>query len=127
MKKTTLLTAISLAFAASLLTACHENPLKTHSKSKSATFLVAASADAEKKLRLKIDADSLGGVYTDCMEERAGKTDCKALYKAMIAFASSGKNTDFKTLTWADLTDELVFEDLRDRYEEALLTFELEG
>lgn len=116
---------LGLVITSALLSACHDNPLKTHAQNKSATFLVNASAIAERQLRLPIAEGSLGGVYTDCMEAKALHINCKALYQAMINVAASGKYPDFKHLTLADLTDETVFAKLRDDYEEILLTTEL--
>lgn len=123
MKKIT--TLASLMLGTVLLTACHQNPLKTQPKGKGAAFLIGASAVAERHLKLGIPEGSLGGVYTDCMEGKAEKINCAALYEAMTAFARTGKYPDFKDLTLADLRDKEVFASLRDEYEEVLLTTEL--
>jgi hypothetical protein len=115
----------SLVLSGALLSACHQSPLKSLPKEKSAAFLVKASAVAEQRMKLGIPQGSLGGVYTDCMENKAKKINCPELYNAMLAFAGSGQFPDFKPLTLADLTDDKVFQALRDDYEEVLLTIEL--
>lgn len=123
MNKPTTLTTLILG--AALLSACHQNPLKTQPKSQSAAFLISASAVAERHLKRDIPEDSLGGAYTDCMENKAENINCLALYNAMTTFANKGKYPKFQDLRLSDLTDRMVFQQLRDEYEEILLTTEL--
>jgi hypothetical protein len=120
-----LLPFMTVILGSALLVACHQSPLKTQPKGKSAVFLVKASAVAEQHMKLAIPEGSLGGVYTDCMENHAEKINCLDLYNAMLTFAGSGKYPNFRHLSMADLTDGKVFEQLRDDYEEVLLTTEL--
>lgn len=106
------------------LTACKaENPFKTHTVKESATFLMRASANAEKRLNFKIRKDEYGYGWLECMEGRKNpEIDCKKLYAEMIAFANEGHISGFKKITLASLTDREMFETLADDYAEILVS-----
>lgn len=110
---------MALATTTFMLTACHKNPLKQHSESKGAEFLVAASEQAEKTLHLIIPPKDAGSLYRTCMEGEgeAKNIDCKALYKAMT---QSVKKRDFKGIKVADLTDKEVYEGLKEELNSTL-------
>lgn len=105
-----------------LLTACHhDNPLQTHNKNESATFLMSASANAEKRLQLPIKTGDRGALYLECMEGKQDKNiDCQALYQAMVTFAKEGHYPDFKAVNLSHLTNKNIFASLTDDYVEVL-------
>ncbi len=106
------------------LSACHhENPLKTQPAKASVTFLINASANAEKRLQFAIHKDAYGFAYLECMEgKQSPDIQCNALYQGMIAFAREGHYSGFQTITQADLTEQEVFESLADEYAETAAT-----
>lgn len=106
------------------LTACHhDNPLKTHSKSESAIFLMNASANAEKRLQFSMKTDERGYGYLECMEGKNNtEIDCAKLFTSIVQFAKEDHFKGFKSLTLADLTDKTVFDSMGDTYAEVLVS-----
>lgn len=106
------------------ISACHhENPLKTQPPKASVTFLINASANAEKRLHFAIHKDAYGFAYLECMEgKQSPDIRCDALYQGIIAFAKEGHYSSFQTITLPDLTNQKVFESLADEYAETAAT-----
>ncbi len=106
------------------LTACHhQNPLKTHSTSESAAFLMNASANAEKRLQFSMKTDERGYGYLECMEGKNNhEIDCARLFTGIVQFAKEGHYVGFDSLTLADLADKTFFETLGDTYTEVLVS-----
>ena len=107
------------------LCACHhQNPLTTHSKEVSLRFLLNASANAEKSLRIPIQKDSYGFAYLECMDGKASPDlSCNALYQEMVSFAKE-QHTGFEHLSVNDVTDSNVFASLAEDYAEYAATHE---
>lgn len=122
MKKTT--TLIALLMTASLLTACHKNPLKTHAKESSIGFLIEASHAAGERLNLTTPTGSYA--YRDCLEGKAGVTQCAALFEAMVEFAHNKPNYVFEGITVAELSDHEFFKTIAADYDETLFYTPLE-
>ncbi|HAT1993786.1 protein LvrD [Fluoribacter dumoffii] len=120
----TLMKGLMVILMAATISACHhENPLKTQPAKVSVTFLINASANAEKRLHFAIHKDAYGFVYLECMEgKQSPDIECDALYQGMITFAKEGHYSDFETITLADLTDQNLFESLADHYAETAAT-----
>ncbi|HAT9741603.1 protein LvrD [Legionella pneumophila serogroup 1] len=120
----TLIKGLMVGLMAVTISACHhENPLKTQTAKASITFLINASANAEKRLHFAIHNDAYGFTYLECMEgKQSPEIHCDALYQGMIAFAKEGHYAGFQTVTQADLTDQKVFESLADEYAETAAT-----
>lgn len=114
MKKTT--HVISLVLISSLLTACHENPLLTHSKTKSVEFLIETSHQVEKKEHMSFQTGR--SAWFSCMQEKELTRDCHALFDAMVIEAKHNK--EFSQLNRSDLSDIAVFKKLEERYEDVL-------
>jgi hypothetical protein len=108
------------AASLSLLSACAPNPLKTTEPKTAGEFLVHASQEAEKKLKLtelEFYFPPGGYYYRDCMRDKVNKTLCQKLYLAMVDYA---KTTDqFKRLTVNDLTDRSIYKKTEEAYERA--------
>ncbi len=119
MKWNTLATVITGTLA---LTACHnDNPLKTHTKQQSATFLMNASANLERRLRFDVKNDEHGYGYLECMEDKKNHgIYCDTLYLGMIAFAKEGHYPGFESINLKDLTNKSVFDSLSDDYYEVM-------
>ncbi len=115
---------IAITITAALLSACHhENPLKTHPRELSASFLVNASANVEKRLHFAIQQDSYGFGYLECMEgKKSPEIQCADLYQGMVAFARENHYAGFQSITLSDLTDQRVFKILGDAYAETAAT-----
>lgn len=115
---------VGIAGCSLCLSACHhDNPLLTHSKSQSAIFLMNASANAEKRLKFAVKKDEYGFGYLECMEEKNyPEMNCNALYQGMVAFAKEKHYVGFEKLTLADLTDQVVFDELGDDYAEVMVS-----
>lgn len=118
MNKTTL--GLGLLFATLLLTACHNNPLKTNKEELCTRFLINASVAAVKIVKPEMDAREAQYAYLSCMKGRQASIDCNSLYAAMVNFAKSSEFSEFKGVNVADLTDKAVFESLLEGYEERL-------
>lgn len=112
-----LMPLLSVLLLCCFLSSCHKNPLKTHSEHKSSRFLINASVAAEHSLHLGLGNIGARRAYPNCMERKINNIDCKALYQAMVDFAKEGTFAEFKGVTVADLTDESVYERLREEYE----------
>lgn len=112
-----------LAAGFATLVACHHvNPLKSHTKQQSATFLVNASANVERRLKFDIKPDNNGYGYTECMEGKKNpEIVCEALYQGIIQFAKENHYPGFANLTMADLTEQTVFSSLIDDYYEIMI------
>jgi hypothetical protein len=108
---------LSMLLLSCFLSSCHKNPLKTHSEHKSSRFLINASVAASHSLRLGLSDIGARRAYPNCMERTINNIDCKALYQAMVDFAKKGPFPEFKGVRIADLTDELVYERVREDYE----------
>ena len=108
------------------LCACHhDNPLKTHSKQDTLTFLLNASANAEKRLHILTQQDSYGYGYLECMDGQKGpELQCPALYQGMVTFAREGRYLGFDKLRTQDLTDYTLFKKIVDDYAEFAVTHE---
>lgn len=106
------------------ISACQaENPFKTHTVKESATFLMQASANAEKRLGFDIKKDDHGYGWLECMEGKNNpEIDCKKLYTEMIAFAREGHIAGFKKITLDFLTDKTLLETLGDDYAEIMIS-----
>lgn len=115
---------VFMTVAAVFLSACqHENPLKTHPIKESTSFLVNASANAEKRLHFAIQQDAYGYAYLECMEgKKSAEIQCDRLYQGMVAFAKENHYAGFKNITLSDLTDQRVFQILGDDYAETAAT-----
>ncbi|CZP32442.1 TPA: protein LvrD [Legionella pneumophila] len=120
----TLIKGLMVGVMAVTISACHhENPLKTQPAKASVTFLINASANAEKRLHFAIHKDAYGFAYLECMEgKQSPDIQCNALYQGMIAFAKEGHYLGFQTITQADLTEQKAFESLADEYAETAAT-----
>lgn len=98
-------------------------PVKTQPAKASVTFLINASANAEKRLHFAIHKDAYGFAYLECMESKqSSDIQCDALYQGMIAFAKEGHYSGFQTITLPYLIDKKVFESLADEYAETAAT-----
>lgn len=108
------------------LCACHhDNPLKTHSKQDTLTFLLNASANAEKRLHIATQQDSYGYAYLECMDgQKSPELQCPALYQGMMEFAREGHYPGFNKLRTQDLTDYAFFTKIADDYAEFTVTHE---
>lgn len=108
------------------LCACHhENPLKTHSKEETLTFLMNASANAEKRLHIPTQKDSYGFAYLECMDGKKNpELKCAGLFLGMILFAQEGHYPGFKTLKAQELIDSAFFITIADEYAEFAATHE---
>lgn len=115
---------LMVVLMAATISACHhENPLKAQPAKASVTFLINASANAEKRLHFAIHKDAYGFAYLECMEgKQSPDIQCDALYQGIIAFAREGHYSGFQTITLADLTDENLFKSLSDEYAETAAT-----
>ncbi|HCX3504796.1 TPA: protein LvrD [Legionella pneumophila] len=120
----TLMKGLMVVLMTATICACHhKNPLKTQPAKASVTFLINASANAEKRLHFAIHKNSYGFAYLECMEGmQSPDIQCDALYQGMIAFAKEGHYAGFQTITQADLSDQKVFESLADEYAETAAT-----
>ncbi|MBA2648293.1 MAG: hypothetical protein H0U75_01630 [Legionella sp.] len=99
-----------------LLSACHEPPMKTHSKKETIEFLRHAAISAEGTMNLP--ARKKGRFYSNCMQGNIEKIDCKRFFSAMLAFAQTNK--DFQHLTYLQLTDAKTYEGLAEDYQDKL-------
>lgn len=115
-----------ILLATCLLCACHKNPLTTHKERHSTRFLINASAAAAQKLNPEMDARVAQYVYLSCMKGKESVVNCPALYKTMPELAQTTPFAAFKGIRVADLTDETVFDSLREGYEERLFYNNLE-
>lgn len=97
-----------------LLTACHENPLKTASKDKTARLLTQASKYAEEKAGRPQHARG----YFDCIRGKQKALNCDQLYSDMVEYAQ--KEDDFENITVADLKNQEAFKRIKEYYEERL-------
>lgn len=106
------------------LTACHhDNPLLIHTKQQSATFLMNASANLERRLRFDVKNDEHGYGYLECMEGKKNhEIHCEILYQGMIAFAKEGHYPGFESITLNDLINKSVFDGLSDDYIEVMVS-----
>ena len=111
---------------ACLLSACHhDNPLATHTKTQSATFLMNASANVEQRLAFAIKKGDRGCGYLECMDgKKNAAIDCNALYKGIVSFANESHYSGFEDLSLNDLADREVFNGLADDYAEILMSYE---
>ena len=110
----------SLLLATILLSACHNNPLKSNKEEHSTRFLINASVAAVKIVKPEINAREAQYIYLSCMKGKEASIDCNAVYAAMARVAKSSEFSAFKGLNVADLTDKAVFDSLRVGYEERL-------
>lgn len=97
-----------------LLTACHDNPLKQMPKHQQIESLLTASRAAEKALQ--VFSAPGGGFYLSCM----GSNDqhalsCEAFFAEMLK--ASRLMPDLKGLTLAQLTDPSLFADIAIDYQ----------
>lgn len=99
-----------------------ENPLDKNSPKESANFLIQASANAEKRLALKLKEDERGAAYIECMEDKNAEFPCEKLFETMISFAKENHYPKFKTLRLAELKNPRSFTRLQDDYYEALVS-----
>ncbi|MDP3559980.1 MAG: protein LvrD [Legionellaceae bacterium] len=115
---------LGLATSIVLLSACHhDNPLETHSKKDSATFLENASSNVEVRLNFAIKKEEHGYGYGECMEGKKNpEINCTTLYEGMVRFAKEGHYAGFNSLTLADLTNKKMFASLIDDYYEIMIT-----
>lgn len=122
MKKITMF--ITLLMTASCLTGCHKNPLKTNAKEARVGFLIEASHAAGERLSLTTPTGSYA--YRDCVEGKAGMTECAALFNAMVEFAHNSPIHEFKDITVAELADPELFKTIAVNYDETLFYTPLE-
>ena len=109
---------ICIGLTASLLSACHENPLKTHSTKKNVDFLMDASKAAKDNLKLFGKGYKASTIYQTCVEDgRHIDVNCIAFFDAMVAFAKTQPPSRFTDITRADLRDKAAFARLVDEYE----------
>ena len=115
---------LSVTASALLLSACHhDNPLKTHTKKQSATFLMNASANVEKRLRFDVRKDEHGYGYLECMEGKKNpEIHCRNLYQGMLVFAKENHYPGFETLQIEEMLDQSTFAGLSDDYYEIMAT-----
>ncbi|MBA2649913.1 MAG: hypothetical protein H0U75_10050 [Legionella sp.] len=116
MKKMKMRMGIGLITSVMLLSACHESPIKTHSKRQTIEFLRQAAISAEKTMNLP--ARKKGRFYSNCMEGNIESIDCKRFFSAMLAFAKTNK--DFQHLTYLQLTDAKTYDGLAEDYQDKL-------
>lgn len=95
------------------LTACHENPMKTHSKQQNIGFLRVAAMSAETVMNL--NARKGGRFYVNCMEGNKEKIDCEQFFKEMLTFAKVRQ--DYRDLTYQELTDAKLYASLAEDYQ----------
>ena len=112
--------------ATCLLSACHhDNPLATHTKTQSATFLMNASANVEQRLAFAVKKGDRGCGYLECMDGKKNPAiNCNALYSGIVSFAKEAHYSGFESLTLKDLSDRDVFNGLADDYAEILMSNE---
>jgi hypothetical protein len=96
-----------------LMTACHQNPLKSESPEKTVAFLIEASRAAEKNTPFH---DLKGAAYSQCMTNNPLQLDCSKLFRDMLCFARDVP--DFNSTTLADLHDKSLFQSLSERYQQ---------
>lgn len=118
MKQLTLSFCVLLATL--LLSACHNNPLKSNKEQRSTRLLINASVAAVHIVKPEMDEREAQYVYLNCMNGKEAALDCSALYQAMVHFAKKSPFIEFHSVSVADLTDKAVFESLREGYEERL-------
>lgn len=118
MKQCTL--GFGLLLATLLLSACHNNPLKSNKEQHSTRFLINASVAAVHSINPKMDERDAQYIYLNCMNGKGAALDCGTLYQAMVHFAKNSSFLEFHNVRVADLTDKAVFESLREGYEERL-------
>jgi hypothetical protein len=109
-----------------ILCACHhKNPLKSHSKQETISFLMNASANAEQRHHFSIQKDSYGYAYLECMDgKNSPEIKCNVLYEGIVSFAKEGYYQGFEQLTVQDLADYSFFLSLADEYAEFAATHE---
>lgn len=115
MKKShTLMALAGVCCSALLVTACHQNPLASNDKEKSANFVMKASMFAEKKANRMVS----GTGYKQCMTENIQGFNCPKLFVDMLIFAKD--NQEYKGLTVADLKDKQAYQLMASAYNKAL-------
>jgi hypothetical protein len=107
-----------------MLAGCqHQNPLKSKTKTESASFLMNASANVEKRLNFGVKKDEHGYGYLECMEGKENQEiNCHDLYVGMLNFAKEHHFPEFDSITLNDLTDQEVFANITDDYYEIMAT-----
>lgn len=103
---------LGLSFIASL-TACHENPMHTHSKQETIAFLRTAATHAEKEMHL--NARKGGRFYANCMEGNNEEINCQQFFNAMLQFAKTSQA--YSELTYKELTDAKQYAALAEDYQ----------
>lgn len=98
---------------ASLLTACHENPLSSHSRQQNVDFLREAAISAEKTM--KLPARKGGRFYSNCMEGNHEWINCTEFFNEMLRFAKN--NPNYRDLTHKELTDPKTYASIAEDYQ----------
>lgn len=116
-KLTKTIVLLSSVTASSLmLTACHENPLKSHSERENITALQEAARAAEKGLSLP--SFKRGRTYLDCMKGKPVEVGCERFFEHMLQALKTKQG--YKNMSLSDLTDKKSFASLADSYEDKL-------
>ena len=95
--------------SATLLSACHQDALKSEPQDKTIAFLIEASAKAGKKLKIDYKPSH---AYSFCMSGNPTHLNCDALFKEIVAIAE--KTPNFKGLTEKALTNPSSFKAMKE-------------
>lgn len=109
-----------------LISACHENPLKTQKARASSHFLINASLAADKALNLGLAQRDALRVYPNCIYQKESSINCMTFYKAMAEVGNDVQFIPFKGIRVSDLQDKTVFDALREDYETRFFLQQLE-
>ena len=113
MNSANLICGVGIIVSASLLTACHENPMSTHSKQHNITFLREAAISAEKAMSLP--ARKGGRFYSNCMEGNKETINCEQFFNEMLKAAKT--SPDYRDLTYKELTDAKSYASIAEDYQ----------
>ena len=106
----------SLTASSLMMTACHQNPLKSHSERENVATLQEAARVAEKESNLP--SLNRGRTYFNCMKGKPVDIGCKRFFEQMLAALK--KKQGYEDMSLTDLTDKKSFASLADAYEDKL-------
>lgn len=116
-KLTKTIVLLSSVTASSLmLTACHENPLKSHGTRENVATLQEVARMAEKDLSLP--SFKRGRTYLDCMKGKPVEVGCEQFFGKMLQALKTKQG--YGGMNLSDLTDKKTFASLADSYEDKL-------
>lgn len=113
MNSTRMVFGLGILISTSLITACHENPMNTHSKQQNIAFLRDAAINAEKNM--KLSARKGGRFYSNCMEGNIELIDCEAFFFEMLRFSET--RPEYRELTYSELTDAKSYASIAEDYQ----------